>query len=122
MLVVGAGATGMQVASIFNAFGSRVQLFEAGRRILATEDADISAAAAVALRQSGIAVHETFSAIEAFERTADGVRMIFTKDGRRFDAEATLVVVAVGWVAETSELNVAAAGIELNSAKVREGR
>ena len=31
MLVVGAGATGVQVASIFQAFGSRVQLFQAGR-------------------------------------------------------------------------------------------
>jgi dihydrolipoamide dehydrogenase len=117
MLVVGAGATGVQVASIFNAFGSRVQLFEAGPRILTTEDADISAAAAVALRQSGIAVREGFGAIEAFEKTATGVRMIFTKDGQRFEAEATLVVVAVGWVAETKELNVAAAGIELNQRK-----
>jgi pyruvate/2-oxoglutarate dehydrogenase complex dihydrolipoamide dehydrogenase (E3) component len=34
MLVVGAGATGVQVASIFNAFGSRVELFETGPRIL----------------------------------------------------------------------------------------
>ena len=34
MLVIGGGATGVQVASIFNAFGSRVQLFEAGPRIL----------------------------------------------------------------------------------------
>src|SRR5262249_38503084 len=106
MLVVGAGATGVQVASIFNAFGSRVQLFEAGPRILPTEDADISAAAAAALRRSGIAVHETFGAIEAFEKTATCVRMIFAKDGQRFDAEATTVVVAVGWAAETSELNV----------------
>ena len=31
MLVIGAGATGAQVASIFNAFGSRVQLFQAAR-------------------------------------------------------------------------------------------
>ena len=44
MLVIGAGATGVQVASIFNAFGSRVQLFEAGPRILATEDEDVAAA------------------------------------------------------------------------------
>ena len=34
MLVIGAGATGAQVASIFSAFGSRVQLFQAGPRIL----------------------------------------------------------------------------------------
>jgi len=38
MLVVGGGATGAQVASIFNAFGSRVQLFQAAPRILPTED------------------------------------------------------------------------------------
>src|SRR5215831_5069874 len=117
MLVVGAGATGVQVASIFNAFGSRIQLFEAGPRILATEDADISAAAAVALRQSGIAVHENFGAIESFEKAATGVRMIFTKDGRQLDAEATLVVVATGWAADTSSLNLAAAGVEINQRK-----
>ena len=38
VLVVGGGATGVQVASIFNAFGSQVQLFQAGPRILQTED------------------------------------------------------------------------------------
>ncbi|WFU57774.1 FAD-dependent oxidoreductase [Bradyrhizobium pachyrhizi] len=103
-----AGATGVQVASIFNAFGSRVQLFEAGPRILATEDADISAAAAIALRQSGIAVHESFGTIEAFAKTPAGVRMVFTKNGARLDAEASLAVVAVGWVADTKRLNVAA--------------
>jgi pyruvate/2-oxoglutarate dehydrogenase complex dihydrolipoamide dehydrogenase (E3) component len=42
MLVVGAGATGAQVASVFNAFGARIQLFEAGPRILPTEDEDVS--------------------------------------------------------------------------------
>ena len=117
MLVVGAGATAVQVASIFNAFGSRIQLFEAGPRVLATEDADISAAAAVALRDSGIAVHENFGATESFEKTATGVRMIFTKDRRRFDAEAALVVVATGWAADTSSLNLAVAGVEINQRK-----
>ena len=58
MLVVGGGATGVQVASIFNAFGSRVQLYQAGPRILATEDEDVSAAVAAALRESGMVVRE----------------------------------------------------------------
>ena len=57
MLVIGGGATGAQVASVFNAFGSRVQLFHRGPRILPTEDEDISAAVASAFRQAGIAVH-----------------------------------------------------------------
>jgi dihydrolipoamide dehydrogenase len=117
MLVVGAGATGAQVASIFNAFGTRVQLFEAGPRILATEDEDIAAAAAAAFRKSGMEVRENFGKIESFEKTPTGVRMNFSKDGHHDSAEAALVVVAVGWAADTGALNLAAAGVELNERK-----
>ena len=112
MLVIGAGATGVQVASIFNAFGSRIQLFEAGPRILATEDEDVAAAVRTAFRESGMVVREHFGAIESFEKTPTSVRMNFSKDGRRDSAEATLAVVAVGWVADTAGLNLAAAGVE----------
>ncbi|MGA3317992.1 MAG: NAD(P)/FAD-dependent oxidoreductase [Candidatus Korobacteraceae bacterium] len=112
MIVVGAGATGVQVASIFQAFGSRVQLFQAGPRILPTEDEDVSAAVAAAFRQSGMVVRENFGTIESFEKTPIGVRMVFSKDGARDSAEATLVVVAVGWVADTVGLNLVAAGVE----------
>ena len=114
MLVIGAGATGAQVASIFNAFGSQVQLFQAGPRILPTEDEDVSAAVAAAFRESGIVVRENFGGIESFEKTPSGVRMIFSKDGARDSAEAALAIVAVGWVANTAALNLAAAGVETN--------
>jgi dihydrolipoamide dehydrogenase len=114
MLVIGAGATGVQVASIFQAFGTRVQLFQAGPRILPTEDEDVSAAVASAFRESGMVVREDFGIIESFEKTPDGVRMFFTKDGVRDSAEAALVVVAVGWVADTEGLNLSAAGVETN--------
>ena len=114
MLVIGGGATGAQVASIFNAFGSRVQLFQAGRRILPSEDEDVSAAVAAAFRESGIVVRENFGDIESFEKTPSGVRMIFAKDGLRDSAEAALAVVAVGWVANAAGLSLATAGVETN--------
>ena len=114
MLVIGGGATGAQVASIFNAFGSRVQLFQAGPRILPTEDEDVSAAVAAAFRESGIVVRENFGDIESFEKTPSGVRMIFAKDGLRDSAEAALAVVAVGWVANAAGLSLATAGVETN--------
>jgi dihydrolipoamide dehydrogenase len=117
MLVIGAGATGVQVASIFNALGSRIQLFEAGPRVLATEDESVSAAAAAAFRESGMVVQENFGTIESFEKTATGVRMNYSKGGQRFSAEATLAVVAVGWMADTAGLNLAEAGVELNERK-----
>ena len=112
MLVIGGGATGVQVASIFNAFGSRVQLFQTAPRILPTEDEDVSAAVAAAFRESGIVVRENFGTIEAFEKTPNGVRVVFSKDGAWDSAEAALVVVAVGWVADTAGLSLATAGVE----------
>jgi dihydrolipoamide dehydrogenase len=114
MLVVGAGATGVQVASIFNAFGSQIQLFQTGPRILPSEDEDVSAAVAAAFRSANIAVHENIGAIEGFEKTPSGVRMIFSRDGVRESAQATLAVVAVGWVADTAGLGLAAASVETN--------
>lgn len=111
MLVIGGGATGLQIASIFNSFGSRVQLFETGPRILSTEDQDVSAALVTAFRDDGMIVQEDFGTIDSFEKTSTGVRMNFSKQGKRQSAEAALVVVAAGWVANTGGLNLAAAGI-----------
>ena len=81
LLVIGGGATGVQLASIFNAFGSRVQLFQQGPRILAVEDEDVSAAVTAAFRASGMRCAKSFGTIESFETTAIGVRMIFVEDG-----------------------------------------
>jgi dihydrolipoamide dehydrogenase len=114
MIVVGAGATGAQVASIFNAFGTRVELFQAGPRILPTEDEDVSAAVAAAFRASGIVIHEDFGAIERFESMPGGVRMTYGKSGISTTAGAELIVIAVGWVADTEALVPAAAGIALD--------
>jgi dihydrolipoamide dehydrogenase len=113
MIVVGAGATGVQVASIFSSFGTQVQLFQPLPRILAAEDEDVSAAVASAFRGRGMVVRECFGTIQSFEKTPTGVRMVFSKDGVSDSAEAALVVIAAGWVADTAGLNLGAAGVEL---------
>ncbi|MBV9957402.1 MAG: NAD(P)/FAD-dependent oxidoreductase [Acidobacteria bacterium] len=115
MIVIGGGATGVQVASIFNALGSGIQLFHAGQRILPTEDEEVSAAVAEALRESGIVVREDFGCIESFEQTSSGVRMFLTKEGRRESVEAALAVTTIGWVANTGGLQLAQAGIETDA-------
>ncbi|NUP06383.1 MAG: NAD(P)/FAD-dependent oxidoreductase [Polyangiaceae bacterium] len=115
MLVVGGGATALQVASIFHAFGAKVELFERSPRILATEDEDVSAAMASCLRNGGMGVHEDFGTIDRFETTAGGVRMWFSKDGVSKSAEAALIVIAIGWVANTSALDLPKAGVAVTS-------
>ncbi len=115
IIVIGGGATGAQVASVFNAFGAKIQLFHRGRRILPTEDEDVSAAVATAFRESGMTVRENFGEIESFEKTATGIRMHFSKDGSTESAEAKLAVVATGWIANTSSLDLSKAGVETNA-------
>ena len=115
MIVIGAGATGAQVASIFNAFGSKVQLFHTGARILPTEDEDVSRSVAQAFRESGIDVHEKFGVIESFEQTPTGIRMFFRKNDQRESVEASLAVSAIGWVANTKGLDLVNAGVQTDS-------
>ena len=115
IIVIGGGATGAQVASVFNAFGAKIQLFQSGPRILPTEDEDVSAAVAAAFRASGIAVREDFGAIESFEKMPEGIRMNFSKHGDRESADATLAVVAIGWIANTADLELSKAGVEINA-------
>lgn len=115
LIVVGSGATGAQVASVFNAFGAEVQLFEAGDRIVPTEEPEVSACVADAFRASGIVVHEAFGAIQSFEPAPGGVRMTWTKDGARREAVAAVVVIAVGWVADTAAMHLDRAGVEVDA-------
>ena len=64
-----------------------------------------------------MAVRENFGTIDSIEKIKTGLRMNFSKDGQQFSAEATLAVVAIGWMADTTGLNLAAAGVELNQRK-----
>jgi pyruvate/2-oxoglutarate dehydrogenase complex dihydrolipoamide dehydrogenase (E3) component len=115
LIVIGAGATGVQVASIFNALGSRITLLQAAARIIPTEDADVSREVARAFREDGITVIESFGTIERFEKSAGGVKT-FVRDGQN-DAcfEAEFAVCAIGWIADTETLNLSAAGVRTNA-------
>jgi len=114
LIVVGGGMTGLQVASIFHAFGSRVSVFQRGPRILPDEDHDVATEVARQLRDSGMDVRADFGVIERFERTPRGMRMRFTKDGVASEMDAALAVAAVGWIADAGPLGLAAAGVELD--------
>ena len=111
LLVIGAGATGVQVASIFNAFGSHVYLVEIAPRILMSEDEEVSAAVRAALAGSGVQIVEDAGTIDRFEPAEAGVRLIHSAGGQQ-SIDATLAVVAAGWVAATAGLNLDRAGVQ----------
>ena len=112
MLVIGAGATGVQVASIFNAFGSRVHLVEIAPRILMSEDREVSEAVGAGLAASGVHIVEDAGTIDRFERCAAGLRLLHSSGNRQHSIEAALAVVAAGWVADTGGMHLDRAGVQ----------
>jgi dihydrolipoamide dehydrogenase len=114
MIVIGAGATGAQVASIFNALGSSVTICQAGPRIIPSEDAEVSDAVAAAFREDGIAIYEDIGAIERIDAVAKGVAVRLS-DAQRPRLEAELVVCAVGWRADTDAMDLQRAGVGTNA-------
>lgn len=114
LLVIGAGATGVQVASIFNALGAHVCLVEVGPRILITEDEEVSKAVGAALIASGVDLVESAGTIDRFEPGPEGARLILSRRDGQHSIDATIAVVAIGWVAATAGLGFDRAGIEID--------
>ena len=114
MTVIGAGATGVQVASIFNAFGSHVSLIEAAPRILMSEDQDVSRAVRVALQAAGVQVVEDAGAIGRFERSAAGIQVVLSSGESERPIDANVSIVAVGWRAAVPGLNLDAVGVQVD--------
>ncbi|MGA8575218.1 MAG: NAD(P)/FAD-dependent oxidoreductase [Candidatus Cybelea sp.] len=111
LVVVGAGATGAQVASIFNALGSSITLCQAGPRIIPTEDADVSREVALAFREDGIDVREDCR-IAGFEASpAAGLRVNVAQEEA---VMAEFAVCAIGWAADTATLRLRLAGVQTN--------
>ena len=109
--VVGAAATGCQLASVFAAFGARVQLLDAAPRILGTEDEIVSRGVAAAFARRGIAVVAGIDRVERIEPADGGLRLVYAQGGEARSLAVGAVVAAVGWVGNLEDLNLAAAGV-----------
>jgi dihydrolipoamide dehydrogenase len=119
MIIVGSAATGCQLASIFNAFGTQVTLLEVAPRILAGEDIDLSRVVNAAFTARGIQAITGISGLDRIERAGDGLTLAYSKDGQAYQLQAEAVILAVGWTGNLDTLNLAAAGVENERGYVR---
>jgi dihydrolipoamide dehydrogenase len=109
LAVVGAGASGAEIASGFARLGSQVLLFEALERVLPTEDADISRLVERGLKRQGIAVH-TATPVSDVRAETDSVRFSYGDES----AEVEYLVIAAGRGADVDGLGLGDAGVELD--------
>jgi dihydrolipoamide dehydrogenase len=109
LTVVGAGASGAEIASGFARLGSEVKLFEVMDRLLPSEDADISRLVERGLKRQGIEVH-TGTPVEGVNAGESGVRFNYGSES----AEVDYLVICAGRGPDVDALGLKDAGVELD--------
>jgi dihydrolipoamide dehydrogenase len=107
--VVGAGASGAEIASAYGRMGTEVLLFEALDRVLPTEDADISKVVGRSLAKQNIAVH-TGTLVENVQAGDDKVSFSFGDQ----TAEVEWFIIAAGRGPDIEGLGLEEAGVKLD--------
>jgi dihydrolipoamide dehydrogenase len=116
LVVVGAGAVGVEFASIFRTFGSEVTILEMLPRLVPLEEEEISAELLKAFKKRGIRV-ELETKVESVKKDAKGATIVFKgKDGKSETLAAEKVLIAVGRRPLTDNT-----GIDKTAAKLERG-
>lgn len=119
VVIAGAGATGMQLATIFRTFGTQVTIIDLAARLLPGEDADVSAGITSAFVDQGIRVL-TDTRITALRRSSANIIEVATeREGQEDRIHAEVVISAVGWPGNIDALNLSAAGVQTNGPYVK---
>ena len=117
--ILGAGAVGVEFATMFSAFGSKVTLIEMLPRIVPLEDEDMSRQLARAFAQEGIDVR-TSTKVESVSVREERVQITAAGEGGEastFDADALLV--AVGRRPLTEGIGLETVGLETEGGFIR---
>jgi mercuric reductase len=115
LLVIGAGAVGVEFGQMFSRFGSKVTIVEAMPTILPRMDADAAKALHVALEEEGVEI-VTSARVQRLERSEHSTRaLIATRDGEQL-LEAEHVLNAVGRKPDVDGLELESAGLMLDGA------
>jgi dihydrolipoamide dehydrogenase len=108
MAVVGAGASGAEIASAYARLGVEVLLFEALERVLPTEDADISKVVERGLKRQGMTIHtKTF----VTDVATDEAKVKFTHGEE--SREVDWLVIATGRAPDVEGLGLDDVGVKL---------
>jgi dihydrolipoamide dehydrogenase len=107
LCVIGAGASGTEIASALGRLGTEVTLIEALDQILPLEEPEIAKAAAREIKKQNVRI-ETGAKVEGAEASDDGVKVSFNGESAEFD----YLVIAAGRAPDVENLGLDEAGVE----------
>lgn len=111
MAVIGGGVIGVEMATAYSAFGTKVTIIEMLPRLLMNIDADAVGIIAKSLEEKGVDIMTSTKVVSVADKGATAVVKV-EKDGKELEVEAEKVLVCIGRKSATASLNLEAAGIE----------
>ena len=119
LAILGAGAVGVEFASAFSRFGSKVSIFEMLPRLVPVEDEEVSKELARVFKKQGIRV-ETGARVDNVENVGSGVRFKVTlADGKTEAVAADALLVAIGRKPNTENIGLEGTKVELDRGFVK---
>ena len=114
LLVIGAGAIGMEFASIFLSFGAKVTLVEMMPGILPFTDEDVSKALIRSLKKRGISILVN-TKVKALNKRGDFLEAVLETDGAEKKMEFEYALTAIGRAPNTGGIGLEKAGVKLKN-------
>lgn len=116
LLIIGAGAIGLEFADVYSAFGSEVTIIEMLDQIAAAADADASKELRRALEKRGIRILTSTKVVSQKAGKKGTEVEIEGSDGKKETVQADRILMAVGRRPNSDNLGLQAAGVELDEA------
>lgn len=118
LIVIGAGAVGIEFADVYRAYGTEVTVLEALPRVLPLEDEEASVHIARLFTRRGITVR-TGVKVQAVKPGSDRVTVELEAEGKTEQLHADQVLMAVGRAARTQGIGLERAGVALERGFVK---
>ena len=115
LVILGGGYVGLEFAQAMRRFGSRVTIIQRGPQLLEREDPDVSGALLDLMRDIGIQVILAVDVLSVGGRSGTGLTLKVCSGAVESTIEASDILVAAGRTPNTDRLDVARAGIRLDS-------
>ena len=118
MIIIGAGAIGVEFSYIYHAFGTTITLVEMQPTILPIEDAESSSRVEAIFKKRGIDVR-TGTKTESVQAGPDGVKVLVSAGGKQETLVGDVVLVAVGVTGNTENLFAPGATPEIERGAIK---
>jgi pyruvate/2-oxoglutarate dehydrogenase complex dihydrolipoamide dehydrogenase (E3) component len=115
LIVLGGGYIGVEMAQAYRRFGSRVTIIEPGKQLMGREDPDVAEEIQGILNNEGIEVLLAASPMNVSGLSGDSVSIVVQTAAGERTIEGSDLLVAAGRIANTSDIGLDRAGIELDA-------